>query len=80
MICNDCYHQAGCEREPNENGRCSFYVKKTRVNIGNEVDVNPMDTMTFDYDDIKKLFEDANLSEEQLKELGLKPSEIKSIS
>jgi hypothetical protein len=46
-------------------------VKKTRVDIGNEVEVNPMDTMTFDYDDIKKLFEDADLSEEQLKELGL---------
>ena len=71
MICEDCYHQTGCEREPNENGRCSYYVKKTRVSIGNEVDVNPMDTMTFDYDDIKKLFEDADLSEEQLKELGL---------
>ena len=71
MICKDCYHENGCDREPDENGRCGFYVKKTRVDIGNEVEVNPMDTMTFDYDDIKKLFEDADLSEEQLKELGL---------
>ena len=71
MICKDCYHENGCDKNPDANGRCSFYVKRTRVDIGNEVEVNPMDTLTFDYDDIKKLFEDADLSEEQLKELGL---------
>ena len=71
MICEECYHQNGCDREPDENGRCSFYMKKTSVDIGNEVGVNPLDTMTFDYDDIKKLFEDEDLTDEQLKELGL---------
>ena len=71
MICKDCYHENGCDKQPDENGRCSFYVKKTRVSIGEELDVNPMDTMTFDYDDIKKLFDDTELTEEQRKELGL---------
>ena len=71
MICKECYHENGCDKRPDGNGRCSFYVKRTQVDIGNEVEVNPMDTMTFDYDDIKKLFDDADLTEEQLKELGL---------
>ena len=71
MICKECYHQQGCNRQPDEDGRCSYYMKKSQVDIGGEVGVNPLDTMTFDYDDIKKLFEDEDLTEEQLKELGL---------
>ena len=71
MICEDCYHHLDCERQPDETGRCGFYMKKSKVEIGDEFDVNPMDTMTFDYDDIKKLFEDTDLDEEeQLKKLG----------
>ena len=71
VICEECYHEKGCKRKLDENGRCAFYVKKNRVAIGDDVDVNPMDTITFDYDDIKKLFDDEDLTEEQRKELGL---------
>ena len=70
MICKDCYHKPGCEKTPDENGRCSFFVKSSKVEIGENVDVNPMDTETFDYHNIKGMFEDSDLSEEPLKELG----------
>ena len=71
MICEDCYYQKACDRQPDENGRCLLYVKKTLVDIGDEVGVDPMDTLTFDYEDIKKLFDDTDLSEDELKKLGL---------
>ena len=71
MICEDCYYQTTCDRQPDANGRCSLYVKKTRVDIGDELGVDPMDTLTFDYEDIKKLFDENELTEDQLKKLGL---------
>ena len=71
MICNDCYHESGCEKLPDENGRCRVYIKNSKVELGEDVDVNPMDTQTFDYDDIKKIFKDADWSEDPLKELSL---------
>ena len=72
MICNDCYHKPACEKIPDENGRCSFFVKSSKVEIGENVDVNPMDTQTFDYDDIKEMFEDSDWSEDPIEELGLR--------
>ncbi len=72
MICNDCYHEPGCEKLPDKNGRCSFYVKNSKVEIDEDVDVNPMDTQTFDYDDIKEIFKDADWSEDPFKKLGLR--------
>ena len=70
MICNDCYHKPACEKQPDENGRCSFFVKSSKVDIGENVDVNPMDTQTFDYDDLKEMLDDSDWAEEPLKERG----------
>ncbi|MBT8371615.1 MAG: hypothetical protein HKO68_07080 [Desulfobacterales bacterium] len=71
MICQDCYLEPVCEKLPDDNGRCSFYVKRSKVEISEDLDVNPMDTTTFDYDDLKELFEDTRLNDDPLKELGL---------
>ena len=56
MICENCYHRLDCERELPEDGRCAFYLKDKEVEIHEGVEVNPMDTEQFDYDDIKRIF------------------------
>jgi hypothetical protein len=56
MICENCYHRLDCERELPEDGRCAFYLKDKKVEINEGVEVNPMDTEQFDYDDIKRIF------------------------
>ena len=38
-----------------ESGRCSYFIKNSKVEIDDDVKVNPMDTITYDYDDLKKL-------------------------
>ena len=58
MLCEGCYHELECNRHVDENGRCSYFLKNSKVEIDDDVEVNPMDTMTYDYDDLKKLFED----------------------
>ncbi len=58
MICDRCYHHDGCKRKPTPEERCEFYVKNGRIDLDDELDVNPMDTFTFDYDTLKKLFKD----------------------
>ena len=44
------------ERELPEDDRCAFYLKDKKVEIEDGVDVNPLDTEQFDYDDIKRIF------------------------
>jgi hypothetical protein len=56
MICDNCYHREECERTLAEDGRCAFYLKDRKVAIDDGVEVNPMDTEQFDYDDIRRLF------------------------
>ena len=63
MLCENCYHKRGCLRQLQKDGRCSFYVKNGQVDIDDDIGVNPMDTITFDYDDIKKLFKDISLED-----------------
>lgn len=70
MICERCYHHKGCKQKPTPEGRCNDYLKDGRIDLDDELDINPTDTFTFDYDTIKKLFKD--LHEEQLKEEPLK--------
>jgi hypothetical protein len=65
LICERCYHHKGCKRKPTPQGRCDEYLKDGRIDLDDVLDINPMDTFTFDYDTIKKLFKD--LHEEQLK-------------
>ena len=54
MICNTCFLRPGCERKVDEDGRCRFYVKEGQIEFDDDVDVNPLDTLTFDYDDMKR--------------------------
>jgi hypothetical protein len=65
LICERCYHHKGCKQKPTPEGRCNDYLKDGRIDLDDELDINPMDTFTFDYDTLKKLFKD--LPEEQLK-------------
>jgi len=65
LICERCYHHNGCKQKPTSEDRCNDYLKDGRIDLDDELDINPMDTFTFDYDTIKKLFKD--LHEEQLK-------------
>lgn len=58
LICERCYHHKGCKRQLTPEGRCDFYVKDGRIDLDDDLEVNPMDTMTFDYDTLKKLFKD----------------------
>ena len=55
MICNKCCHKKACERKLEKDGRCLFYIKDGRVEIDLDIDVNPMDTFTYDYEDLQRL-------------------------
>jgi hypothetical protein len=65
LICERCYHHKGCKRKPTPEDRCDDYLKDGRIDLDDELDINPMDTFTIDYDTLKKLFKD--LHGEQLK-------------
>ena len=54
MICNTCFLKPGCERKLGKDGRCRYYVKEGQIGFDDDMDVNPLDTMTFDYDDMKR--------------------------
>ena len=45
MICTKCYHHKSCQRIPNGDGRCGYYLKNGSVKLDNNfsMDVNPMD-------------------------------------
>ncbi|HHP7233977.1 MAG TPA: hypothetical protein ACFCUC_05040 [Desulfobacterales bacterium] len=60
MICKQCYLQPGCHRKTDPDGRCDFYVKKSAVKLGEDSDVNPMDTIEFEYSDLKQLLGEFN--------------------
>jgi hypothetical protein len=60
LICDRCYHTKGCKRTPTPDERCEFYVKDGRIDLDDDLDINPMDTFTFDYDTLKKLFKDTH--------------------
>lgn len=55
MICEQCYLRPGCHRKIAEDDRCDFYVKKSAIKLGEDSDVNPMDTVEFEYSDLKQL-------------------------
>jgi hypothetical protein len=65
LICDRCYHHKGCKLKPTPEGRCNDYLKNGRIDLDDELDINPMDTFTFDYDTLKKLVKD--LHEEHFK-------------
>ena len=60
MICKDCYSRISCSRKPTPDDRCDYYVKGSAIELDDNLVVNPIDTMEYDYDDIKKLLKDMN--------------------
>jgi len=68
LLCEACYHELACNRHVDENGRCSFFIKNSNVEIGEGVEFNPMDTITYDYDDWKTHFEDTSKDSDDLPE------------
>ena len=54
-ICRDCYQRTACDKKKGNVERCDDYLKDSKIGLTDNVDVNPMDTLQFDYDDIKKL-------------------------
>jgi hypothetical protein len=63
MICEHCYHQEGCKRQLSEDGRCDQYLKNGRIGLEDGVGINPMDTLTYDYESLKRLFEKLDLKD-----------------
>lgn len=55
MICNGCYHNIGCSRKPTPDDRCDCYIKGSSIELDDNLEVNPIDTLEYDYDEIKKL-------------------------
>ena len=55
MICEGCFQFRRCSYRPDEDGRCHSYLKSSTVQISESVSVDPMDALTFDYDDMKTL-------------------------
>lgn len=60
MICNDCYARIGCSRKPTPDDRCNYYVKGSGIELDDNLEVNPIDTMEYDYDEIKKMLKDVD--------------------
>jgi len=56
MICNSCFHQSDCTGQPNDENRCHLYLKDGDIEFGDEISLNPIDTETFDYEDIERFF------------------------
>ena len=58
MICKDCYSRTGCSRKPTPDDRCNYYVKGSGIELDDNLEVNPIDTIECDYDEIKKLLKE----------------------
>ena len=54
MICTKCYHHKSCQRRPNGDGHCAYYLKNGSVKLNNNfsMDVNPMDLDDADPKDV----------------------------
>lgn len=65
MICEQCYLRPGCHRRIAEDERCDFYVKKSAIKLGEDSDVNPMDTVEFEYSDLKQMLGESRNDEDR---------------
>lgn len=63
MLCDNCFYLPSCIVQPDEDGRCDFYIKNKKIAINKDVEIDTLDTETFDYD-IEKLLEEIDLDEE----------------
>ena len=53
LICDNCYRRLDCDEFPDKNGRCKHYLKDSEIELCDDLNVNPLDTGEFDYDDLK---------------------------
>ena len=61
MICKEYYYGGECTVKPTSDDRCNVFLKKKKVEMGDKVSVNPMDTSQIDYDDLKELLKDTDI-------------------
>ena len=53
LICDSCYNRLDCDKILKKDGRCALYLKEGKIELNKELEVNPLDTIEFDYDDFK---------------------------
>ena len=57
MICDKCYHRSNCEELPDKNGRCGNYLKDGEILFSDDLKFNPTDTISYDYDLVKRVLD-----------------------
>jgi len=58
MICDQCHYQVDCGQKPDNESRCRFYVKGSRVERKADSAANPMDTAEFDGNEFRRVVEE----------------------
>jgi hypothetical protein len=53
LICENCYLRKNCGELPDKNGRCMLRLKDGDIQLDKDQKINPLDTVEFDYDDLK---------------------------
>jgi hypothetical protein len=56
MICDNCYHRLSCRETPDNNDRCRLHLKNGSIELGDDLTIDPTDTLPLNYDDIKQYF------------------------
>ena len=54
MVCKNCYNRFCCKLYLDENGRCRVYLKSGEIVFGEELRFDPTDTITYDYNSIRR--------------------------
>ena len=57
-ICKKCFYEGSCSLKPTSKGQCNVFLKKKKVEMGDNISVSPMDTFQMSYDDLKDLLAD----------------------
>ena len=57
MICDHCFYGSVCKEIPDNNGRCSNYLKDGEISFSDDLKFNPSDTLAYDYDLIKRFMD-----------------------
>jgi hypothetical protein len=57
-ICNKCFYQGDCSLKPTSKGQCNIFLKKEKIEMGDNISVSPMDTFQMSYDDLKDLLKE----------------------
>jgi len=53
-----CFYEGNCSLGPTSKDQCKFFLKKKKVEVGDNISFSPMDTFQMSYDDLKDLLED----------------------